>query len=137
LETRPTRRSVLLIDDEALFLEVMVKVLGRHGITAHSATDGLVGIELMTRVHPDAVVLDLKMPGEGGLEVLRKIKELDPLIPVIILTGHGTVQAGIEAMDLKAFDFQMKPVAVDKLIEAIEEAIQSRDLVQEASKRGG
>lgn len=136
-ESGPVRRSVLIIDDEALFLEAVVKVLARHGITAHGAADGIEGLESLARLKPDVVVLDLKMPGLGGLEVLKRIKETDPLLPVIMLTGHGTVQSGIEAMDLSAFDFLLKPVAVEKLVEAIEEAIRSRDLAREARKGEG
>jgi len=128
-------RSVLLVDDEALFLATMAKVLGRHGLGVHTAPSGEEALKILQAVDPDAVVLDVKMPGMDGLATLKEIVRLRPLTPVILLTGHGTVEEGQEAMRLGAFDFQTKPASVGQLLETIEEAIRSRSLAEEAARR--
>ncbi len=128
-------RSVLLVDDEALFLATMAKVLGRHGLGVHTAPSGEEALKILQTMDPDAVVLDVKMPGMDGLATLKEIVRLRPLTPVILLTGHGTVEEGQEAMRLGAFDFQTKPASVGQLLETIEEAIRSRALAEEAARR--
>lgn len=128
-------RSVLLVDDEALFLATMAKVLGRHGLGVYTAPSGEEALKVIRSSNPDAVVLDVKMPGLDGLATLKEILRLSPLTPVILLTGHGTVEEGQEALRLGAFDFQTKPASVSKLLETIEEAIRSRSLAEEASRR--
>ena len=128
-------RSVLLVDDEALFLDTMAKVLGRHGLGVYTAPSGEEALRVIQEMDPDAVVLDVKMPGLDGLAALKEIKRLRPLTPVILLTGHGTVEAGHEALRLGAFDFQTKPASVSKLLETIEEALRSRSLAEEAARR--
>jgi len=128
-------RSVLLVDDETLFLATMAKVLERHGIEVLLAPDAATALDLMGREDPDAVVLDVRMPGQNGLEALRLMKERHPMTPVILLTGHGTVDDGQEALRSGAFDFQTKPAKVSKLLETIEEAIRSRGLAEEAARR--
>lgn len=128
-------RSVLLVDDETLFLATMAKVLERHGLEVLLAPDAATALDLMEREDPDAVVLDVRMPGQNGLEALRLMKERHPMTPVILLTGHGTVDDGQEALRSGAFDFQTKPAKVSKLLETIEEAIRSRGLAEEAARR--
>jgi DNA-binding NtrC family response regulator len=128
-------RLVLLVDDETLFLATMAKVLGRHDLAVHTAPSGEEALKLLQTVDPDAVVLDVKMPGMDGLATLKEIMRLRPLTPVILLTGHGTVEEGQEAVRLGAFDFQTKPVSVGRLLETVEEAIRSRSLAEEAARR--
>ncbi len=129
------RRSVLLVDDEALFLATMAKVLGRHGLEVLTAPGGGEALILIESADPDVVVLDVKMPGLDGLATLKEIKRLRPLTPVILLTGHGTVESGQEALRQGAFDMQTKPAIVAKLLDLIEEAIRSRGLAEEAARR--
>jgi DNA-binding NtrC family response regulator len=132
----PGPRSVLLVDDEALFVATMAKVLVRHGLEVYTAPTGDAALDLIREMDPDAVVLDVKMPGMDGLATLREIKGRHPLTPVILLTGHGTVEDGQEAFRQGAFDFQTKPANVGRLLETIEEAIRSRELAEEAERRG-
>ena len=129
--------TVLLVDDEALFLETLSKLLQRQHVATLTAPDGPSALALLRERDPDAVLLDLKMPGMDGLETLREMKKIRPLTPVIILTGHATLESGTQALKLEAFDFLTKPAKVSKLIETIQEAIRSRRLVEEAAREQG
>jgi DNA-binding NtrC family response regulator len=82
------------------------------------------------------VVLDVRMPGMDGIETLRRIKAINPLVEVIMLTGHASVESGIEGMRLGAFDYLMKPCEINDLLLKIQDAYQ-RKLVQEESLGGG
>ncbi len=110
---------VLLVDDEKAFTDSLAKVLRRRGLEVAVAASGEEGIAYLTQRDYDVVVLDLRMPGLDGLATLRRLKELRPTTQVIMLTGHGTVEAGIEALRLAAFDFVLKPAVTDRLVEVI------------------
>ncbi|WP_045222329.1 response regulator [Desulfonatronum thioautotrophicum] len=115
--------NVLLVDDEVPFVETMVKRLSRrdlHVLTAHGGQEAL---DLLDRTpNVDVVVLDVKMPGMDGIETLKQIKNHFPLVEVIMLTGHGTVESAIDGMKLGAFDFLMKPAEFDNLVEKVAQA---------------
>jgi len=115
--------KVLVVDDEEEFLLTLTQRLRLRGIETQTALDGEEGLRLLEMDQPDVVILDVLMPGLGGLEVLQRIKLLEPGVPVILLTGKGTSKEGIEGMRLGAFDYLMKPVDVDELIQKIREAI--------------
>jgi len=110
---------VLLVDDEEAFTDSLAKVLRRRGLEVAVASSGEESIAHLTERDCDVVVLDLRMPGLDGLATLNRLKELRPATQVIILTGHGTVEAGIEALRLAAFDFMLKPAVTDRLVEVI------------------
>ena len=115
--------NVLLVDDEVPFVETMVKRLARrdfHVLTAHGGQEALDLLERTPNV--DVVVLDVKMPGMDGIETLKQIKSRFPLVEVIMLTGHGTVESAIDGMKLGAFDFLMKPTEFDNLVEKVTKA---------------
>jgi len=114
--------KVLVVDDEEEFLLTLAQRLRLRGIEAQTALDGEEGLRLLEMDPPDVVVLDVLMPGLGGLEVLQRMKLKEPRVPVILLTGKGTSKEGIEGMHLGAFDYLMKPVDVDELIQKIKEA---------------
>lgn len=116
--TRPSPR-VLVVDDEAVFRETLVKVLRSRGIASRAAASGSEALEVLADERTDVVVLDLKMPALGGLETLQLIAAQHPRLPVIILTGHGTVEAGLEAVRELAFDFLLKPIPVERLLSVI------------------
>ena len=118
--------KLLIIDDEVEFASTLSERLKLRGIDvteAHSGTEGLVKLE---EVAPDVVVLDLKMPDMDGIDVLAKIKEYDPTIEVIMLTGHGSGAAGIAATEKGALDYIMKPVDLKELLEKITAANEKR-----------
>lgn len=108
--------TVLLVDDERTFVEVMAKRLARRGFRMLTASGGNEGLErLAAEPGVDVVLLDLKMPDMDGIATLRRIKCDHPLVEVIILTGHGAVEAAEQGMELGAFDFLLKPCDLDDL----------------------
>jgi|MudIll2142460700_1097286.scaffolds.fasta_scaffold432138_1 DNA-binding NtrC family response regulator len=120
---------VLLVDDEEKFLEVVSQRLKTRGLKVDTATSGEDALNTVRREDFDAIVLDLSMPGMSGLETLEKIRKDKPDVQVIILTGHGTLQAGVQAMKEGALDFMEKPVDLNKLLSRIDEARDKRILV--------
>lgn len=117
-----TEHRVLLVDDEEDFVDALAKRLQGRGFYVLTAENGPQALELVSNHEFDTVVLDLAMPGMDGIETLRRIKEIDSTIQVILLTGHGTVPTGVEAMKLGAIDFIQKPATFKELLEKIKEA---------------
>ena len=113
---------VLLVDDEEEFVETLAQRLEVREFDVTTAFNGADALERLEHEEVDLVVLDLQMPGVDGIAVLRKIKELKPLIEVIMLTGHATVETAIEGMKLGAFDFLIKPTETEELVEKINRA---------------
>jgi len=118
--------KVLIIDDEVEFATTLAARLKLREYSTQLATSGEEGLISLENNPPDVVVLDLKMPNLDGLEVLAQIKEINPTIETIILTGHGSFEAGEEGMQLGAFDYLMKPVDLNLLLEKIKEAYEKR-----------
>jgi DNA-binding NtrC family response regulator len=127
---------VLLVDDEDDFRITLAKRLQKREMEVAAVESGPKGLEAVQKGPFDVAVVDVKMPGMDGLEMLRCLKERTPLIEVIMLTGHASVESGIEGMRLGAFDYLMKPCNIDDLVLKIEDAYQ-RKLVQEASVQSG
>ena len=115
--------NILLIDDENEFVETLAERLELRGYVPKLARDGESGISMVTNGTFDIVILDLMMPGLSGLDTLRQIKTIDNTLPVILLTGHGSTKDGIEGMRIGAFDFLMKPLDINELLEKIKLAI--------------
>ena len=117
------RTVVMLVDDEVPFVDTMTKRLGKRNLDIVTAYSGQEALEkLATTGSVDVVILDVKMPGMDGIETLRVIKQAYPLVEVIMLTGHATVETGIEGMKLGAFDYLMKPCDIDQLMAKVQEA---------------
>ncbi|MBW1867639.1 MAG: response regulator [Deltaproteobacteria bacterium] len=115
--------NVLLVDDEVPFVETMTKRLNRRDIdilAAHSGSEALDLLEQNSRI--EVVILDVKMPGMDGMETLQEIRKRYPLVEVIMLTGHATVESGIDGMKMGAFDYLMKPCDMDILVSKVGEA---------------
>jgi DNA-binding NtrC family response regulator len=118
---------VMLVDDEVPFLEAMTKRLEKRNlrvITAESGEQALQSLDKNRNL--DVVILDVKMPGMDGIEALREIRKGYPLVEVIMLTGHATVETAIEGMKLGAFDYLMKPCEIEHLMLKVEEATQKK-----------
>jgi len=122
--------KVMIVDDELDFLETIIKRLKARKIEVTGAESGQRAFEILAGQDIDVIVLDVKMPGMDGIETLRAIKERKPLTEVIMLTGHASVESGIQGMQLGAFDYVMKPVALDELLEKMRQAYE-RKLIQE------
>jgi DNA-binding NtrC family response regulator len=119
---------ILLVDDEKAFLETLVKRLEKRGYATSAANSGEEALELLEPESPDVVVLDVKMPGLDGLGTLKAIKRKLPLVEVIMLTGHASVEAAIEGMEQGAFDYLMKPLELEDLLNKIQDAYQKKSL---------
>ena len=122
---------VLIVDDEDDFRETIIKRLLNRKIAADGASGGRQGLEMLAAEKFDIVVLDVKMPDMDGIEVLKEIKVRFPLVEVIMLTGHASVESGIQGMQLGAFDYVMKPVPLDELLDKMRQAYERRVLRQQ------
>ncbi len=118
--------KVLLVDDEEDFVTTVSDRIKAYRFKTDTALSGEQAIELVAGQVPDVMVLDLKMPGIDGLEVLRQVKKKHPDIQVIILTGYGSFQDKLKAMSLGAFAFMEKPLDFDDLIRTIKAAYQEK-----------
>ena len=115
--------KVLLVDDEVPFVETMTKRLTKRDLDVSSAFSGMEALKtLQTNPNFDIVILDVKMPQMDGIETLQEIKKRFPLLEVIMLTGHATVESAIEGMRLGAFDYLMKPCDMDLLMSKVLDA---------------
>lgn len=120
--------NVLLVDDEEPFVATLTKRLRRRDLEITAAHDGKSALEqLAATARLEVVILDVKMPGMDGIETLREIKLQHPLVEVIMLTGHATVETAIEGMKLGAFDYLMKPCDIDVLVAKVEAAAARKD----------
>lgn len=119
--------SVMLVDDEAPFVETMIKRLAKRELKVTAAFSGQGALETLAQ-HPDVdvVILDVKMPGMDGIETLKKMKAAHPLIEVVMLTAHATVESAIEGMKFGAFDYLMKPCDMELLMGKVSEAARKK-----------
>jgi DNA-binding NtrC family response regulator len=107
---------MMLVDDEERFLATTSKLLERMGYCVLTAAGGAQALELLSSNPVDVVVLDVKMPGMDGIDALREIKRRFPMVEVIMLTGHATVESAIDGMQSGAFDYLIKPTDIAELI---------------------
>jgi DNA-binding NtrC family response regulator len=133
--TERMEAKVLLVDDEEQFLDALSQRLETRGIKVDSVTSGEDAVKKVEDQNFDAIMVDLAMPGIDGIETLKRIKEKRPDLEIIMLTGHGTVKSGIEAMKLGAEDFLEKPVDLNELLAKIGEAKNKRMLVVEKGRQ--
>ncbi len=122
--------NVLLVDDEPEFLETLVKRLTKRGLNIRTAKNGAEALVVVREKGIDVVVLDVRMPGIDGIQTLREIKRLDPLLEVIMLTGHASIEVAIEGMELGAFDYLMKPADIDELFYKLQDAFKKKSIQQ-------
>ncbi len=123
---------VLVIDDEEAMRDSCSLILAKGGFTAVTAENGQVGLEKIREFKPEIALIDLKMPGISGFEVLEKIKEIDPQLIPIVITGYATVDSAVEAMKKGAYDFLPKPFTPEELRLIIGRALERRRLAVEA-----
>jgi DNA-binding NtrC family response regulator len=113
---------VLLVDDESELLDVMSERLRVRGMNVATAESAQAALDLVGKESFDAVVMDLSMPVMDGIQALKEIHEKRPELQVILLTGYGTIDKGVESIKLGAFDFLEKPADIDKLVSIIHQA---------------
>ena len=126
--------TVLIIDDNDTIREGLAHVVRKMGHTTLCATSGQTGLELLRRHGADFVITDLKMEGLDGVEVLRRVRDLDPDLPAMIVTAFGTVETAVEAMKLGAFDFLQKPFAPEVVRLKVERALELRGACRDRSR---
>jgi DNA-binding NtrC family response regulator len=119
---------VLLVDDERDYLEVLIRRLGKRDVDVDGVSSGEEALQYLQARPIDVAVLDVRMPGMDGLTALRKIKKLDPLIEVIMLTGHASLEVALEGMRSGAFDYLMKPAEIDDLLYKIQDAHRAKTI---------
>ncbi|SDT95732.1 response regulator [Desulfobacula phenolica] len=118
--------KLLFIDDEQTFLNYLAKRLILDGFTVKTTFSGEEGVEVASKEDFDVAVVDLQMPGIDGIEVQKQLKDLQPNLPCIVLTGHGSVENALESGKYNAFKFLSKPVDMDTLIKTINAAYDFR-----------
>jgi DNA-binding NtrC family response regulator len=122
---------VLVVEDEAYVRDSLVEILRARSFDASASASVLDALELLSRAPVDVVLSDLRMPNEDGLELVRRMQSTTPDVPVLILTGHGTVTSAVECLKAGALDYILKPVEPDALELALERALEGRALRRE------
>lgn len=122
---------VLLVDDEENLIEYLSKRLLKQGFTVKAAFSGEEAVMVAKEQHFDVAVVDLKMPGIDGVETQRRLKDVQPFLQCIVLTGHGSIESALESGQEDAFTYLLKPVEHDELVAAIEKAYKKKVEVQE------
>jgi DNA-binding NtrC family response regulator len=119
---------ILIVDDEPDMVENLVRILRRAGYRCLRAGDAERALALLESDHPDLLITDLRLPGLDGMELLRRAREADPALPVIVITAYGTIESAVAAIKQGAFDFLPKNFSVDGLLVAVERALGQRRL---------
>ncbi|HUT53032.1 MAG TPA: response regulator [bacterium] len=126
---------LLMVDDEEIFLSSTRTLLERRGLTVSTAGSGTDALQVLDERPIDVVVLDVRMPGMDGVETLRKIKQRHPLVEVIMLTGHATVDSAVEGLKLGAFDYLMKPWDLPDFLDKVEQARRKKEAAEERQRK--
>ena len=114
--------ALLLVDDELDFIEPLSARLSRRGVACTVVTSGEDALVQAEASRFDCAVVDVKMPGMDGLELLRRLRRDHASLPVVLLTGHASVELGVEGMELGAFDYLLKPIDLDELLDIVRRA---------------
>jgi DNA-binding NtrC family response regulator len=124
------KMKLMLVDDEERFLQTTSKLISRKGYQVITAASGAEAIEKLLTENVHVVVLDVKMPGMDGIETLKAIKSRFPMVEVIMLTGHATVETAVEGLKSGATDYLMKPTDIGELLQKAEEAFAKRQVLE-------
>jgi signal transduction histidine kinase len=127
------KEAVLVIDDEESMRDACFQILTRDGYNVTGAGDGVAGFGLVRDMKPDLVLVDLKMPGMSGMDVLEKIRDIDPGIICVVITGYATISSAVESMKRGAYDFLPKPFTPDELRIIVKRGMEKRKLILEAA----
>src|SRR5215207_4027383 len=122
--------TLLVVDDEPSILYFFREAFAGPEGTLLTAATAAEGLEKVVRDRPDVVILDINLPDATGLDTFQRVHEIDPRIPVIFITGHGTAATAIEAMRLGAYEYLLKPLELDQLSDLVERAFQISRLMR-------
>src|SRR5690606_954712 len=123
--------TILVVDDEPSIRRTLREILEYEGFTVEEAVDGDEALEKMAANHYDVVMLDVKMPKRDGMEVLEVARDEMPEVPIIMISGHGTIETAVEATKLGAFDFLEKPPDLNRLLVTVRNALDRGELRSE------
>ncbi len=125
------KMRLMLVDDEERYLQTTKKLIEKMGYQVFTAQSGKEALETLKFQNIHVVILDIKMPGMDGNETLKAMKSLDPLVEVIMLTGHTTVDSVINGSKSRAYDYLMKPTDIDEIIAKAIEAFEKRQRLED------
>ncbi len=128
------QKSIIVIDDDDAVLLSVNKILSKAGFHVETFEDGVSGLEGVTELKPDLVVVDLRMTGLSGMEVIDRVSEMDPYIIIVVITGYATIDTAVEAIKLGAYDFLPKPFSPDELRVIVNRGLEHRQLLQESHR---
>ncbi|MGC4067798.1 MAG: sigma-54 dependent transcriptional regulator [Polyangiaceae bacterium] len=131
----PEKKQILVVDDEPNLRRVLSALLARDGYDVETAEDGAQALEVLAEHHIDMVITDLRMPRVDGMELLRQALTMDPELPVVIITAHGTVDNAVEALKTGAFDYITKPFDQTEVRTIVKKALRTRDLAANEATR--
>ncbi len=126
--------KVLFVDDEVEFIETLMKRIHKRGMTVSGVGSGAEALAWLAQHEVDVVVLDVKMPEMDGIQTLREIKKVKPLVEVIMLTGHANLESASEGMAIGAFDYLMKPFNIDELLYKVQDACMMKRIQEDKIK---
>ena len=130
-EIPKTGHTILVVDDDETMARTLLRALTRHGHQCFTALNGDQGLKLIHETRFDLILTDLVMPGFDGVTFVRTVKSIDSNIPIIMMTGYGSVDTAVEAMKAGAYDYLTKPFEVDELRLVVKRALEKLDLEQE------
>jgi two-component system sensor histidine kinase/response regulator len=131
---RQEQATIIVIDDEKAIRDSCFQVLTKDGYRTETAINGDIGLQKIREIKPDLILIDLKMPGMSGMELLEKVGDIDPNIISIVITGYATIESAVEAMKRSAYDFLAKPFTPDQLRIVIERGLERRRLAVESAR---
>ncbi|MCG8615640.1 MAG: sigma-54 dependent transcriptional regulator [Desulfobacterales bacterium] len=123
--------AVLIVDDESTIIDSLEGILSDDGFEVFHAYNGYEALKKIETQSPDIVLLDIWMPGMDGIDTLKEIKKSNPSLPVVMITGHGSIESAVDATKSGAFDFLEKPLSIDKVMVTINNALNFRKLEEE------
>jgi len=129
-----SRGRILVVDDDREMCHFLAEILGEEGYTIDTVQDGALALDLFTQNHFDLVISDLRMPRMAGTVLLRRLKEIDPECPVLLLTAFGTIESAVDAMRAGAFHYLTKPFHTDEMLIQVERAMEGRNLREELKR---
>ena len=125
---------VLFVDDEVDFLDTLLKRMRKRQVNVSGVKSGEEALQWLSGNAADVVVLDVRMPGMDGIETLKAIKKLNPLVEIIMLTGHANLEVARKGMELGAFDYLMKPIDIDELLYKVQDACKKKSIQEQKIK---
>ena len=131
MDLEPMKIKLLVVDDEKKFVDVLSKRLELQDLEVANAYNGEEAVQMVQKQDFDVVILDVLMPGKSGIDTLKEIKKINPLIHFIMLTGHARIDTAIEGMELGAYDYLIKPTELEELVEKIRLAKTHKTVMEE------